>query len=106
MSAGQFIATLYRESCLPWFAQISNFAKALRYVLDFFGAAALLTAIGVIVMTAKGKPPNAHDFQWFMTKVCPESYVHFRTVTTMHPLPESSLYEACLGEINPTASLP
>ena len=80
-----------------WFVRISGWAGSLRYLLDFFGTAALLMAMGMIVMSAKGKQPNAHDYQWFMTKVCPESYMHFRMVTTLHPLPESSLYEACLG---------
>jgi hypothetical protein len=89
-----------------WFVQVSSVAKTLRYALDLLGAAALLMAIGMIMMTAKGRQPNAHDYQWFMTKVCPESYEHFRLVTAVHPLPESSLYEACVGEINPTASLP
>jgi hypothetical protein len=102
MLGRQFLATLSRESCLPWFVRISGLAGALRYVLDFFGAVALLMVIGMTMMAAKGQTPNAHDFQWFMTKVCPESYMHFRTVTTVHPLPESSLYEACVGEINPT----
>jgi hypothetical protein len=90
-----------------WFARISNVAGNLRYVLDFFGVVALLMVIGMLTMTAKAKQPNtheysAHNFQWFMNKVCPESYAYFQNMATVHPLPESSLYERCVGEINPT----
>ena len=107
MFAGQFIATLSRESCLPWFARISNVAGNLRYVLDFFGVVALLTVIGMLTTIAKGQPPtthgySAHDQRWFMTQVCPESYAYFQNMATVRPLPESSLYERCVGEINPT----
>lgn len=77
---------------------LTRFLDLSRRALQVIGGIAVL--ILVLVIVANGyRQKDPHDYRWFMTQACPQSYVAFLKSSNSKPLAPSMLFEPCLNEI-------